>query len=87
MVLNRHLKRGAIPDEDIEKAIRRRVFWKVPNQYNEVIRTIHKGDPSAELSNSEVARNLMGWAGALGAKPGPENGKKASRSLFGWRGR
>lgn len=88
VVLNRYVKRSAIPDSDIEKAIRRKIYWKVPNQYNQVIRTINSGDPSSELSNSEVARNLMGWAGALGTKPGPENEKKkASRGLFGFRGR
>ena len=76
VVLNRHLKRGAITDDEIEKVIRRKIYWKVPNQYNQVIRTINGGDPASELSNSEVARCLMGWAGHVGSKPDSDMEKK-----------
>jgi pilus assembly protein CpaE len=76
VVLNRHVKRSAITDDEIEKAIRQKIYRKVPNQYNQVIRTIHGGDPSSQLATSEVARNLLAWAGALGGKPERDEEKK-----------
>ena len=81
VVLNRHLKRGAITDDEIEKVIRRKIYWKVPNQYNQVVRTINGGDPASQVSNSEVARSLTAWAGQLGNRPGSDvEKKKASRA-------
>ena len=81
VVLNRHQKRSAITDDEIEKVIRRKIYWKVPNQYNQVIRTINGGDPASQLSNSEVARSLIAWAGQLGNRPGSDvETKKTSRA-------
>jgi len=83
VVLNRYLKRGAISDDEIEKAIRHRIYWRVPNQYNQVVRTINAGDPSA-ASGSEVARSLLGWAQDVGGKTseGGEGRKKSNRGLL-----
>ncbi len=90
VVVNRHLaKNSAISDSEIEKAIRRKVFWKVPNSYQKVIRTINAGDPTADISDSDVARSLMSWAEALGAKPrtSTDSKKKANKSFLGLFGR
>lgn len=88
VVLNRHAKRSAITDDEIEKAIRTRLYWKVPNQYNQVIRTINAGDPSSQLSNSEVARSLKAWAEDLGSKSNPVSEKrKPGKGLLGLLGR
>ena len=83
VVLNRHHKRGTITDEQIEKVIQRPLFWKVPNQYSQVITTITGGDPRAHLS-SEVTRSLEKWAGAIGSKPDSANRKDDGRTLKFW---
>ncbi|HLY62094.1 MAG TPA: AAA family ATPase [Terriglobia bacterium] len=88
VVVNRHhVKNSLISDGEIEKVIRKKIFWKVPNQYKEVIRTIHSGDPSAQLGDSAVARSIQTWAKTLGSKPeAPVDKKKSSKSflsLFG----
>jgi pilus assembly protein CpaE len=83
VVLNRYLKRGPISDDEIEKAIRQKVYWKVPNQYNQVIRSINGGDPCS-AAGSEVARSLLAWSQEVGRKP--EDGgakKKPGRGLLG----
>jgi len=90
VIVNRHdAKNSVITDGEIEKAIRKKVFWKVPNQYQQVIRTINAGDPSAQLSNSAVARSLLSWAEALGGKPDAQAGKKkwgkSFLGLFGYK--
>jgi len=68
VVLNRHQKRSLISDSEIEKTINQKIFWKVPNQYAHVVKAINGGDPIAQLSTSEVTRNLRELAFFLGAK-------------------
>jgi pilus assembly protein CpaE len=83
VVLNRHLKRGTISDDEIEKATRHKIYWRVPNQYNQVIRTINSGDPSA-VGGSEVGHSVLDWAEDIGRKPGNGEGrKKSNRGLLG----
>ena len=88
VVVNRNDKRNPLPEAQIEKAIRQKIFWKVPNAYNQVLQSIHGGDPLANLNRSEVLRSLRGFAEAIGAKVGATEGpKKESRGgllgLFG----
>jgi pilus assembly protein CpaE len=69
VVLNRFEKRGPIPETQIEKLIQRKIFWAVPNQYHQALKTITSGDSAANISRSELIRNLKGWAEAVaGAK-------------------
>lgn len=76
VVLNRHLKRSPITDDQIEKAIRRSIFWKVPNHYSQVMATINGGDPIARLNKSEVMANLTRWAESIGSKAETATKKK-----------
>jgi pilus assembly protein CpaE len=83
VVLNRHQTRGIISEEQIEKAIGQKLFWKVPNQYVQVLKSISGGDPLSRASNSEVAKNLQQWAGSIGKKSSPEEKEKKSRGILG----
>ena len=87
VILNRHQKRSLISDSEIEKTIGQRIYWKVPNQYAHVVKAINGGDPVAELSNSEVTKNLKELASVLGAKPGSGEKKKEGSGLLGFLGR
>jgi pilus assembly protein CpaE len=83
VVVNRHQsKNSMISDGETEKAIRRKIFWKVPNSYQKVIRAINSGDPTADFSDSDVARSLIPWAESLGAKPSSLGEKKKSGKSF-----
>jgi len=83
VVVNRHTKKSVIGDTEIEKVIRGKIYWKVPNQYQQVINTINSGDPSGHISNSEVARTLLAWARTLGAPPSDKTPpKKTAKGLF-----
>jgi pilus assembly protein CpaE len=81
VVLNRHHKRNVISDDQIEKALRHKIFWRVPNQYPQVVKTIHEGDPIAQLSSSEVTRNLEEWAKNIGMRP--EGKRKEGKGILG----
>ena len=82
VVLNRHQKRALITEAQIEKSIGQKIFWKVPNQYLHVVKTISGGDPTGQLSTSDVARNLQDWAAGMGRKVSAEDKKKEGRGLL-----
>ena len=68
---------------EIEKVIRKKIFWKIPNQYAHVVKTINGGNPVAQLSSSEVTQNLEEWAESIGKKPGTEARKKEGKGVLG----
>jgi len=84
---NRHQKRALIGDSEIEKTIGQKIYWKVPNQYAHVVKAINGGDPVAQLSSSDVTKNLRDMASHLGAKPAPGEKKKESSGFLGLLGR
>ncbi len=86
VILNRHQNRGIITEAQIEKVIGQKIFWKVPNQYVHVLKSISGGDPLSQGSNSEVARSLNEWAGNIGKKPNTVEEKKG-RGILGLWGR
>jgi len=84
IVLNRYQKRCVVSDVQIEKVIKQKIYWRVPNHYPQVVKTIHEGDPVAQLSSSEVARNLHEWVGTFARKPGDrEERKKEGSGILG----
>ncbi len=87
VVLNRHQKRALIGDSEIEKTIGQKIYWKVPNQYAHVVKAINGGDPVAQLSSSDVTKNLRDLASHLGAKPASGEKKKESSGFLGLLGR
>lgn len=74
VVINRYSKSDAISESQIEKTLRRPVFWKIPNQYREVIKVVNTGSPIELGSNSEFMKSVGGWAEFLAGKP--QAGKK-----------
>lgn len=83
IIINRHHKRNLITDEQIEKVTRKKIFWRVPNQYAQVVTTINAGDPIAQLSSSDVTRNVNEWAAALGGRPDATARKKDTGGILG----
>jgi pilus assembly protein CpaE len=83
VILNRYQKRSSISEAEIEKAVRSKIFWKVPNQYAHVMNTIHTGDPVANISNSDVARNLQNWVNTFVHKQDPAEQKREGQSILG----
>lgn len=84
VVLNRYHKKNVVSDAQVEKALKKEIFWRVPNQYPEVVKTIHEGDPVSQLSTSEVTRSLEAWAESIGKKPGTEAKKEKSGGILGF---
>ncbi|MGA9392114.1 MAG: AAA family ATPase [Candidatus Sulfotelmatobacter sp.] len=91
VVLNRHQKHGLITDEQIEKVIQQKIYWKVPNQYVQVLKTISGGNPIGNISSNEFTRTVTGWAEAVGRKQTnadeSKDKKKHGRGIMGLWGR
>ena len=83
VVLNRQDKRNVISEAQIEKALQQKIFWRVPNQYPQVVKTIHEGDPISQISSSEVTRSLESWADSIGRRSGTEMKKEKSSGFLG----
>jgi pilus assembly protein CpaE len=77
VVLNRFDKRSPIPEAQIEKVIRRKIFWSVPNQYFQAVKAVTGADSTSNLMRSDLMRNISGWAESVGGK-GAENSKAAA---------
>jgi pilus assembly protein CpaE len=86
VIINRHMKSSTITDAQIEKAIHKNIYWKIPNQYAEVIKAINNGDPLSIAPRSELMRSMNEWVESLIGKPLPQ-GKKAEKGMFGFLGR
>jgi pilus assembly protein CpaE len=85
VVINRYSKGAAITDAQIEKAIHKNIYWKIPNQYFEVMKSINTGDPLSVAARSDLMRSLSDWAEILTGKTGA--GKKDEKGMFGFLGR
>jgi pilus assembly protein CpaE len=86
VILNRYEKRSPIPESQIEKLIQRKIFWTVPNQYHQAVKTISSGDSKGDISRSELIRNLKGWADsiAVGARAEADiRANKKKRGILG----
>ena len=84
IVLNRHAKRSALSDEQIEQALRRRISVKIPNNYGQMVAAINAGTPIDFDSKSVFSEAFAEWASLLaGKQPPPPASVKASRSLLG----
>jgi pilus assembly protein CpaE len=83
VILNRFEKRSPIPESQIEKLIQRKIFWTVPNQYHQAVKTISSGDSKGDISRSELIRNLKGWADSIAVGARAEADTRANKKKRG----
>src|ERR1700735_2400441 len=75
MVLNRYKKIPGFTDEDIERATRCKVLWKIPNAFHSISPAIDHGTPVVLQEGLEVSRSFRALAAALAeASSTPEGG-------------
>jgi pilus assembly protein CpaE len=66
VVINRFSAQHAVSIEQIEKAIRLPIAFKLPNSYAEVVRSGILGEPISHKSKSEFSTQLVKWVSSLG---------------------
>jgi pilus assembly protein CpaE len=65
VVINRFSAQHAVSLEQIEKAIRLPIAFKLPNSYAEVVRSGILGEPVSHKSKSEFSTQIVKWASTL----------------------
>ena len=69
VVINRYSSRDAVTIEQIEKAIRLPIAFKISNAHADVVHAINLGEPVDSDRGSDFSREIFDWAaGLVGAK-------------------
>ncbi len=66
IVVNRYLENDEITVDDVEKALKKRVYWKLPNNYYTMMSSINKGIPVSEVNeNSNITESFTQLASKI----------------------
>jgi pilus assembly protein CpaE len=65
VVINRYSSHEAVTIEQIEKAVRLPIAFKIPNNYGELVRSINIGEPLSTDSKSDFSLQIKKWASSL----------------------
>jgi pilus assembly protein CpaE len=68
IVLNRHEKKDALDEREIEAALRRPIAVKIPNSYGEIAQSINAGMPIVVGRNATLSLAFDQWADRLVGK-------------------
>ncbi len=83
IVLNRHSKKSALSDHEVEAALRRPIAVKIPNNYGEIVNAINAGTPIEFGHRSELPAAFDYWAARLiGKEAETPHATKNSRGWF-----
>ena len=83
LILNRHAKRTLISDEQIERALRKRISIRIPNDYNQVSKAINAGAPMMPNTRSEFTSAISTWSDSFTVGQGAATEEKAGRGILG----
>ena len=65
IVLNRHSKKSALSDHEVEAALHRPIAVKIPNNYGEIVNAINAGTPIELGQRSDLPAAFDYWADRL----------------------
>jgi pilus assembly protein CpaE len=74
LILNRYKKIPGFDDEDVERATRCKVLWKIPNAYQAISPAIDHGTPVIFQENQEVSRSFRALAATLAEASSTDDG-------------
>lgn len=66
IIVNRYLENDEITVDDVEKALNKKVYWKLPNNYYTMMSSINKGIPVSEVNeNSNITESFTQLASKI----------------------
>ena len=68
-VLNRYSKKGPLGEERVEKTLQHPIGLRVPNSYQDVIRSINAGTPIEAAQKSDFGAAITSWCRELISEP------------------
>lgn len=83
VVVNRYLKGGALSIEEVEKTLKKTIYWLFPNDFVDIVSSINQGEPIVEKQPSApFAKNIIEFAEKLG-NPRADTSYRGLRGAFG----
>ena len=83
VVINRYIKRSTLSIEEVEKSIKRPVFWAFPNDFVEIVSSINRGMPLVQKNASAVfSRNILDFVKKM-QKPDVYRDYRGVKGVFG----
>ena len=52
IVINRYMENDEVTVEDVENALNKKIYWKIPNNYFTIMSSINKGLPASYINPS-----------------------------------
>jgi pilus assembly protein CpaE len=81
VVINRYSSREAVTIEQIEKAVRLPIAFKISNNYSALVQSINTGKPLAADRKSEFATQMTKWAASL-VSVSPKGAEEPEKKRF-----
>ncbi len=84
-VLNRHVEDAALNLDEMNKSLKYKLFWKIPNQdYATVVGAINQGTPLALCApRASASQGIMALADRLNGNGGPDSGAEKEKEKKG----
>lgn len=80
IIISRYHKKSGISLEEAEKSINKKIFWHIPNDYDNTITAINQGKTLSKVANkAEITKNFREFASTIIDK---QRGKR-KRAVFG----
>ena len=83
VVVNRYLKGGALSIEEVEKTLKKAIYWLCPNDFVDIVSSINHGEPLVEKQpGAPFSKNIIEFAEKLG-NPRADASYRGIRGTFG----
>lgn len=84
IIINRYMENDEVKIEDVEDALKQKVYYKIPNNYFTIMSAINKGIPAAEINaESNIAQSYRELAAMLSDSIYEQNfSRKIERKSF-----
>ena len=83
VVVNRYHKGSALSIDEVEKTLKKTIFWLFPNDFVDIVSSINQGEPLVEKRpDAPFSKNTIEFAEKLG-NPRADAGYRGIRGTFG----
>lgn len=83
VVINRFIRGGTLPLEEVEKTLQRRIYWAFPNDFDDIVTSINQGEPLVvRQPNAPFAKNTLEFVDKL-FNPHADTQYRGIRGAFG----
>lgn len=83
VAINRYIKGGTLSLEEVEKTLKKHVYWIFPNDFNDIVTSINRGDPLVnQVPGAPFSKSVMQFTDKL-TNPHADPKFRGIQGLFG----